>query len=194
MPAKKITPESAVRDYLSFLRDPSSVPGPTPNPEVKNLEKKIAASKDVLEEAQLRTLLEQTNRETAPTYEADFIGNVKKYLDESGTSPSALLSMFEDQRGKRTKLKRALEEAGVLSSTRKAQRGGGTTRPRVSTEDFFALLPNGEFTRSQVKKAVDKAKGTNLGDQTVGNKLTELEKQGRVTSEKRGVTIYYSKV
>lgn len=119
-------PEDAVRDYLRWSQDPSSV-----QPDTADLDARIEAEDDPVERVKLRS---ERNRlaDLGPTLEADFVTHVRAWADEHQVTAEALLEEGVERR--------LLAQAGMLTGTPRTPRSAAAAprSPRVRREDIAA--------------------------------------------------------
>ena len=154
------TAERAVRDYLSVLRDPSSLRN---NDELDALQRQLEASDDALERLRLHQQIEDAQNPAKDRYESDFVEHAREWADRNGITVMAFMAEGVDAG--------VLRRAGFTVGGRRSARGsaggggrrgggaGGATRSRVSAEDVRKAIPKGDFT---VRTLVDRA-GASLG-------------------------------
>ena len=152
------TAERAVRDYLSVLRDPSSL---RDSDELDALQQQLDASTDAIERLRLHQQLEDAQNPPKDRFEADFIEHAREWADRNGITAKAFLAEGVDAG--------VLRRAGFTVGGRRSARGsgsgggrrggGGSPRTRVSADDIRKAIPKGDFT---VKTLVERA-GASLG-------------------------------
>src|SRR3954454_9053112 len=74
------TPETAVRDYLTFLTDPDSLRNPE---EVKKLEDEVTEATDVVDQLMARAALRKAMMLDPDSYEQAFIEHAKQWADDN---------------------------------------------------------------------------------------------------------------
>jgi hypothetical protein len=121
------TPEDAVRNYLRWRQDPSSV-----QPDTADLDARIEAEDDPVERVKLRSERSRL-ADLGPRLEADFVTHVRAWADEHQVTAEALLEEGVDRR--------SLAQAGMLTGTPRTPRSAATAvprSPRVRREDVAA--------------------------------------------------------
>jgi hypothetical protein len=168
------SPESAVRDYLTFLSDPDSL---IDAKEVSRLEGEVAAAKDPIDRLLAMGKLHQAKASDAGTYEKVFISEGKAWADAEGIPASA----FEQMGVSRD----VLQAAGII-----VVGGRGRGRVRTPMKPPTALrrqaiksndLEAGILTLTEpfsVKDVSDKIGGSAI---TVKAAIDRLEAQGKIT-------------
>lgn len=144
------TAETAVRDYLAYLRDPASAKADT-----SELEGRIAATDDPIERIRLRQQLNDT-ADPGPTLRDAFATHAKAWADEHGISAEA----FRAEGIKPADLRDAGFPVSGRRATSPQQRR--TRRPRVTVDDVKqALPPKGKtFTLKEITDASGASPGT----------------------------------
>lgn len=136
------TQETAVRNYLLSVRDPSALRDDTA---IETLKGKLEEAGDELERLQLRQQLLDSETPSLDRYEDAFVENAKAWADRTGISAEAFLAEgvptavlrragFRVAGGRRPRTPRT----GVPRST------GG--RSRVTADEVRAAIPNGSFS------------------------------------------------
>lgn len=167
-------PETAVRNYLTFLSDPSKL---VDAGEVAKLQKKVDSAKDPVDKLKAIAAVERAKVTDPATYRDSFIANAKQWAAEEGVPGSAFRSMGVPDD--------VLRAAG-LDGVAKRRRGKGRTttsaprtrRPGVKVEQLEQgiLALSGEFT---IKDVVEQVGGSQL---TVRTALDRLEGQGKIVA------------
>lgn len=134
--------ESAVRTYLTALRDPSSL---RDEGRLAQLQSDLDSSSDELERLRLRQQLLDLESPSVSQYEDDFITHAKAWADEHGVTAKA----FEAEGVPGQVLRRAGLAVGTRG--RKGRRSG--TRTRVTVDEVRALIPRGSFTIRALQEA-----------------------------------------
>lgn len=137
--------ESAVRNYLTALKDPQSL---RDEDRIAELEKQLVAATDAIERVTLRQQLRDAQNPDTPHHEEEFVTHAKAWADAHGISAAAFLA-----EGVPTAV---LRRAGF--SVSQTPRGGSrrgrksaSGRTRVSAEQVRAALPKGTFTAKGVQ-------------------------------------------
>jgi len=91
MPSQEtITPESAVRQYLTYLEDPTAL---VDEATVKGLEEAVAKAKDPIDRLKAMAALEKGKATDEKAFRFDFIKYAKQWAEENGVPVSAFRSM-----------------------------------------------------------------------------------------------------
>jgi hypothetical protein len=125
------TDDDAVRDYLCYVADPTSV-----QPDTTDIDARIEAATDPLERVKLRSERSRLE-EVGPTLEAAFVAHVVDWAEVNRVDAEALLAEGVERR--------VLVEAGLLSGTprraaaqaasgRSSSAPGRRSRPRVTRD------------------------------------------------------------
>ena len=125
--------ESAVRTYLTALRDPSAL---RDEESVAALQSQLDNASDHLERLRLRQQLLDLESPSIARYEEDFVTHAKAWAEQEGVTPSA----FEAE-GVPVGV---LRKAGLASG--RGTRRGRRTRTRVTVDQVRAAIPRGAFT------------------------------------------------
>ncbi|MPZ71744.1 MAG: hypothetical protein GEU74_00705 [Nitriliruptorales bacterium] len=133
--------ETAVRTYLTALRDPSSL---RDEENVAALQSQLESASDHLERLRLRQQLLDLESPSIGRYEEDFITHAKAWADQEGITPSA----FEAEGVPAG----VLRKAGLAA--RRGRSGRGGTRRRVTVDQVRGAIPRGTFT---IKTLQDKS-------------------------------------
>ena len=166
-------PELAVRNYLTFLSDPSLL---VDAGKVKELQKKVDTAKDPIDKLRAIVAVDLAKAADPDVLRSDFVANAKAWAEAEGVPASAFRSMGVPDD--------VLRAAGLESGTKrrrgrgKAQSSGTRTRRpsmRADQLEEGILRLSGEFT---TKDVVDQLGGSQL---TVRTALDRLEAQGKVT-------------
>lgn len=127
--------ESAVRTYLTALRDPASLRDES---RLAQLQAELDSSGDELQRLRLRQQIFDIESPSVGQYEDEFITHAKAWAEEHGVSARA----FEAEGVPAQVLRRAgLAPAG---GNRRSRRSG--VRTRVTVDEVRALIPRGSFT------------------------------------------------
>lgn len=169
-----VTPEAAVRRYLEFLVDPSSL---VDADAVAKAEAAVAGAGDPLARLHALADLEHAKRADDAGVTADFVAHAKAYADAQSIPVSAFrASGVPDD---------VLRQAGFAVGGRQGRGaarpsgGGGTRAPKVSIEELKAAtlrMPR-QFTLSEL---ADAAGGGS--PQTVRKAVEELIAAGKARS------------
>src|SRR5688572_15075253 len=114
------SPETAVRNYLTFLSDPDSL---IDAKEVERLEKAVADADDVLAEAVARAALLKAKKQDPEVYERAFVEQAKAWADDNGIPGD----VFEEMGVRRD----VLQAAGLLGGTRRRSARRPTTAAKT---------------------------------------------------------------
>jgi hypothetical protein len=137
--------ESAVRDYLRALKDPSSL---RDDDKINELQKHLEDSEDALERLRIRQQLLDMQDPSIERYEEAFLTHASAWADEHGISVKA----FTDEGVPA----HVLRKAGFPVGGRRGRAGRGGTRARrsrVTTEEVRAAIPKGTFTIKSLQEA-----------------------------------------
>jgi hypothetical protein len=172
-----ISPETAVRNYLTFLSDPDSLRDPE---EVKKLEAEVAGATDVVDQLMARAALRRAMAVDPGVYERAFIEHGKDWADANDVPAG----VFEDM-GVRSDV---LQAAGFFGRTgrgigrvakKAAPMVGRASTPRrasVKSDELEAGILRLEEPFS-IKEVTEKVGGSTI---TVTKAVKELEAQGKV--------------
>lgn len=133
--------DTAVRNYLTALRDPSSL---RDEESLAALQAQLDNSSDELERLQLRQQLLDLETPSVERYEADFITHAKAWADEHGITAAA----FEAEGVPSSVLRKA-----GMSGPSRGRRGRRGTRTRVTVDQVRAAIPRGVFTIKTLQEA-----------------------------------------
>jgi DNA-binding transcriptional ArsR family regulator len=169
-------PELAVRNYLTFLSDPSQLVDAAL---VQDLQNNVDAARDPIDKLRAIAAVERAKAADPDAFRAEFIANAKQCAQTEGVPAAAFRTMGVPAD--------VLAAAGLDAGPRrrrggkaKAQPSSGTRtrRPSVKADqlDEGILGMAGEFT---IKDVVDRIGGSQL---TVRAALDRLEAQGKVTA------------
>jgi hypothetical protein len=173
-----VSPEAAVRLYLTFLEDPSKL---VDTQEVKRLEGHIEKAKDPLDKLRAISALHRARAVDPASYAYGFVKHAKRWADEEGVPEAAFreMSVPED----------VLRAAGYGKPARGARGRASTNgavlkRTRLSADSLQdgILTLDGEFT---IRDIANRVGGSPL---TIKNQLGILETQGKIrpAGEKAG--------
>lgn len=175
--AGPITPEEAVRRYLSWLEDPASL---VDEQAVARAESAVAGASDPLARLHALADLEHARRADADGVEADFVAHARTYAEAESIPVAALQAAGVPDA--------VLRRAGFGVGGRGGRRGGaprrsggpaGTRAPKVSIQELKAAtlrLPK-QFTLAEL--AAEAGGGS---PQTVRKAVEELIAEGKARS------------
>lgn len=86
----ELTPEAAVRNYLTYLADPTSL---RDEAEITRLRAEHDQATDPIDRLRMAAALERAQAVDATTFEAGFIANAKTWADQEGIPVSAFQSL-----------------------------------------------------------------------------------------------------
>lgn len=138
--------ESAVRNYLTALRDPSAL---RDDEKIADLRRRLDTADDAIERLQLRQQILGAESPSLEQYEDEFVTHAKAWADERGVTPKA----FEEEGVPN----QVLRKAGFGGRRRGGARRSTSTRAgrsRVTAEEVRKAIPRGSFT---VKTLQDKS-------------------------------------
>lgn len=133
--------ESAVRTYLTALRDPSSLRDES---RLAELQSQLESSGDDLERLRLRQQILDLESPSVQQYEDDFITHAKAWAEDSGVTARA----FEAEGVPSA----VLRKAGLQPSSDRGRRAAGTRR-RVTMAQVRDAIPRGPFTIRMLQQA-----------------------------------------
>jgi hypothetical protein len=165
--------ESAVRTYLTYLSDPTSLVDAV---EVAKLQKKVAAAKDPVDKLLALAAVERANAADPGAYVEGFVANAKQWAASEGIPASAFRSM-----GVPDDVLRAAGLDGTRRGRGRPKAASGpsrTRRPSVKADQLESgiLTLSGEFS---IKDVADQVGGST---QPIRSALERLEAQGKVTA------------
>jgi len=138
--------ETAVRDYLKALSDPSSL---RDTDTVDRLRRQLESSDDGVERIRLRQQLMDAESPSVERYEEAFVAHARSWASEHGIGVKA----FQEEGVQPAVLRRAGFEVsgggrgrGSRASSGGGAAGGGRKRTRVTVAEVRAAIPNGTFT------------------------------------------------
>ena len=144
------TAEVAVRNYLTALRDPSSL---RDTGTIAQLQQQLESSGDDLERLRIRQQLLEMDSPSVQRYEDEFVTHARAWADDNGVSGEA----FAAEGVPGSVLRRAGFAVGRASSGRRGGRrsSGGSTRrrSRVTVAEVRAAIPRGQFTIKDLQEA-----------------------------------------
>lgn len=158
--------ESAVRNYLVALKDPTAL---RDDDRINELQQRLEATDDQLERVQLRQQLHDAERPSIEQFEEEFITHAKAWAEERGVGAAA----FAEEGVPDT----VLRKAGLRGRGRAARRRGAARSPRVSAQDVRAAIPRGSFTI----KGLQERTGGSVA--TVRNVVKEAEQEGLIEAK-----------
>lgn len=136
------TQETAVRNYLLSVRDPSAL---RDDNAITDLKSKLEQSDDELERLQLRQQLLDMESPSLERYEDAFVEHAKAWAEKTGISGEAFAA-----EGIPAAVLRRAGFRGVTGGRRRpaarATTARTTTRSRVSADEVRAAIPTGTFT------------------------------------------------
>lgn len=137
--------EAAVRNYLTALRDPSSL---RDEDQMSQLQSQLENSSDELERLQLRQQLLDLESPSIDRHESEFITHAKAWAEEHGITARAFEA--EGVPGQ------VLRKAGLAPTGGRGRRGGSgrrSPRTRVTVDQVRAAIPRGTFTIKSLQEA-----------------------------------------
>lgn len=137
------TAESAVRNYLTALRDPSSL---RDDNNIDELQRRLESASDELERLQLRQQILDSENPSVDRFEGDFVTHAKSWADSHGVSSKAFEAEGVPAAVLRKAGFRATGRRGAGATARPRARAGGRTRTRVTVDEVRAAIPRGTFT------------------------------------------------
>lgn len=137
--------DSAVRNYLVALRDPSSL---RDDDSIAALTQQLESSTDELERLRLRQQLLDHETPSIERFEDDFVTHAKAWADEQGVGAKA----FEAEGVPAQVLRRAGFSVGRGRQGGRRQ-SSGRTRTRVTVDEVRAAIPRGSFTIKKLQEA-----------------------------------------
>ncbi len=166
--AAATTAEKAVRDYLTYLRDPDSM-----RPDTAEIDAKLEASNDPLERLSLHAQKARM-QDPEPSLRAAFITHAKAWAEANDVPAEAFRA-----EGVRPDVLREAGLDGARRQTRGGRGSGGARRSRVTTEQVRAALPakGKTFTLRELQSS------SGASAATVRKVLGDLISEGYVTDE-----------
>ncbi|MEZ5246697.1 MAG: hypothetical protein R2707_16485 [Acidimicrobiales bacterium] len=163
--------ESAIRNYLTYLRDPESLRDEDEIVKLREQVESAVSSGDAIAEWKARTELKRAEEVDGTAFRDAFIDHAKQYVDEQDLDPSVLGDMGVPAAD--------LKSAGLVSMGRSTTAPGDRQRrSRVTIEDVKAAVPStGNFTSRDLE---DKT-GASYG--TIRKALAELVRDKVITDE-----------
>jgi hypothetical protein len=162
------TAETAVRNYLIALNDPSSLRDETT---ISELENRIERSEDRLERVRLRQQLRDAQSPSIERYENEFVTHAKSWAEEQGVTAEA----FAEEGVPDAVLRRAGLRAPRRGAGRRSQTSSGGGRTRVSADTVREAIPSrGTFTINSLQELT----GASVG--MIRSVVQDEEKAGTV--------------
>jgi hypothetical protein len=168
-----MTAEDAVRNYLTFLSDPTKLVNQS---EIEKLEADVDNNKDPVEKLRAIAALDRARNLDGEQYEADFVRHAKEWADQEGVPAAAFQQMGVTPD--------VLSRAGFDGRSRRRRgaapsRRPSTGRPRaksVSNEKIqeWALDRSDPFTLAEVQQGIGGSPAT------VKKAIDELLTSGRL--------------
>lgn len=166
----KVDPEGAVRLYMMYLLDPSSL---RDDAAIAKAQAAVEKAKDPIDRLKAMAELERLQSVDGEQYRQDFIAHAKAWAEAENIPVKVFLDAGVPAKD--------LAEAGLApqptSRRRAASTNGGSGRgraPRLSLDEVAAALPAGEFKLSDLAEAIGRETGTTR------NYLNKLVEQGVV--------------
>ena len=173
--------ESAVRTYLTALRDPSALRDES---RLATLQSELDSSGDELERLRLRQQIFDVESPSVAKYEDDFVTHAKAWAEEHGVTGKA----FEAEGVPAQVLRRAgLAPRGA----RKGRRPG--VRTRVTVDEVRALIPRGSFTIRTLQETSGASPAVVrkvVADEVAGGRLKEVGPDPDHRGPGRSPTLY----
>jgi len=164
-----ITPEAAVRSYLQFIEDPTSVVDAAA---VKKAQSAVDKAKDPIERLKALSVLDRTKSTDGSAYRADFVRLARSWAEEEGVPASAFRELGVPAE--------VLAEAGLDGQAKgrrpsKAGTAPRSRRPAVKTEELEAgiLAFTEPFT---VREVADRIGGSPMTIKVVLDRLVAQDK------------------
>jgi hypothetical protein len=140
------TQETAVRNYLLSVRDPSAL---RDDDAIAELNTKLEQADDELERLQLRQQLLDSENPSLDTYEDAFVEHAKAWAERTGITADAFVAEGVPAAVLRRAGFRGVSGGGRRrsTSTRAASpTRGSSSRTRVSADEVREAIPSGTFT------------------------------------------------
>jgi hypothetical protein len=138
--------EQAVRNYLTALKDPSSL---RDNGQIEKLQRELEQANDQVGRVILQQKLLDAQTPSVDQYEEAFVKHAKTWAENQGVSAEAFLSEGVPP----AVLRRAgFQVRGGRRRARKAARRPGGRRSRVSADAVRKAVPRGTFTVKQLQE------------------------------------------
>jgi hypothetical protein len=160
--------ESAVRNYLLALKDPSAL---RDDEAIKKAQQQLDSSRDELERLKLRQQILDLERPNESRFEEAFVKHAKSWADKHGISAKA----FTAEGVSATVLRKAGFSVGRSRGRRRGAAPRRRTGKRVTAADVRSAIPRGTFT---IKRLQEKA---GASPAVVRKVLAEEEASGKVT-------------
>jgi Fic family protein len=155
-------PEQAVRNYLTYLTNPSSL---RDDALITKLQTQIANTTDPIDKAKAISARQRAETVDGTTYRQDFITNAKPFAEANNITTEAL-----------TELGVPNEDLRAAGFTISRKNSPGSRAKRVTTDTIAAQLPSGAFTSRDLETATGASTGTvrrALSQLLAGKKITE---------------------
>lgn len=138
--------ETAVRNYLTALKDPAQLQD---QDKISDLENRIEKTDDHLERVLLRQELLEAQTPTLERFEEGFVTHARNWADQQGVGVDA----FAEEGVPPQVLRRAgfTVRGGRGSATRRGRAAASRGRTRVSAEQIRQAIPKGTFTVKDVQ-------------------------------------------
>ncbi len=128
--------ESAVRNYLLWLRNPESL---RDEAAIADLQAKVDSASDPVEEVQLRSELKRLADVDGSSFRNEFLAHARGWAEENAVSAEAFREMGVSSAD--------LRDAGLIASQARGGSGSGSgRRTRVSPEVIRESVPTGTFS------------------------------------------------
>ena len=134
--------ESAVRNYLVSLKDPSAL---RDSERIEGVRQRLDSSQDELERLQLRQELLEAEQPPLERYEEEFVTHAKAWADDRGISEKAFAAEGVPAA--------VLRKAGFRNVRGGRRRVAATTstRRRTSPDEIRKAIPRGTFTIKELQ-------------------------------------------
>lgn len=165
------TAESAVRNYLTALRDPSAL---RDDEKIADLRQQLESSEDPAKRLQLRQQILDAESPSLQRYEDDFVTHAKAWAEDQGVTAKA----FEEEGVPNQVLRKAGLRAGRGRAPGRRAATTRSGRSRVTAEEVRKAIPRGSFT---IKSLQEKS---GASPAVVRKVVSEEESNGRI--EKAG--------
>jgi len=136
------TAETAVRSYLQWLDDPTSVRDHAAIEEAKAAAEQAA---DPLDRLKALSTLQELEAGDGERFRADFVANAAEWAAKNSVTPEAF-----EQLGVPCEV---LADAGLATESVRAIRKAGGRRTRVSPDTVRDSVPSGKFTIADLEAA-----------------------------------------
>lgn len=136
------TPEEAVRSYLRWLEDPSSV---RDHEAIARATEESESAADPLDRLKALSRLQALEAVDGSHHRELFVVHASAWASENDVSPEAFVAY-----GVPTEV---LHDAGILHTKEPAPGRGGKRRSRVSPDSVRAAIPDGTFTIADLERA-----------------------------------------